>query len=137
MIKGYWQTSINELFSIKHKKSSVFEIGLEVWGVFLEISKAFEKICSRDLVPQLHQTRLIGWFNDTLKEFISGRKQSALWSNGLVVRTLDYQSNGLELKTTWWLQGRPILSFCRVRANEYQELLGLSGKNILKYSKTL
>ena len=39
-----------------------------------------------------------------------------LWSNGLVVNTLDSQSRGSVFETTVWLQGRFSLSFFRGRS---------------------
>ena len=36
-----------------------------------------------------------------------------LWSDGLVVKSLDSQSRGPVFKTTGWLQGRLSLSFFR------------------------
>ena len=83
-----------------------------------------ESFCCQGMASKLHQTMVIGLFTDTLKEFISGRRQSLLCSNVPVVRVLDSQSMGLEFGTTWWLQGRLSLLCFRGRSNEYQELLG-------------
>ena len=47
----------------------------------------------------------------------------ALWSNGLLFKTLDFQSRGPVLKTTEWLQGRLSLSSFRGRQNECQLLI--------------
>ena len=44
--------------------------------------------------------------------------------NELVIRTLDYQSMNLALKTTWWLYSRASISSFRVRSDTYHELLG-------------
>ena len=37
-------SSINQLLFITHKIYKSFENGLEVWGIFLDISKAFDKV---------------------------------------------------------------------------------------------
>ena len=52
--------------------------------------------------------------------------QRSVFSNlviSLVVRALDYQSNG-RFKSTGWLHGLISLSSFRGRSNEHQELLG-------------
>ena len=47
----------------------------------------------------------------------------AIWSDGLVVKALDFQSGGPEFKTSGWLQGQLRISSFRSQLNEYQELL--------------
>ena len=56
-----------------------------------------------------HSTKL----KFSIKDFFS--KSRSLRSNGLVVKTLDFQSRGPEYKTTGWLQGRLSLSSFRAQ----------------------
>ena len=46
---------INQLLSINHEILSVFDIGLEVRGLFLDISKAFDKVWHAGLIYKLRQ----------------------------------------------------------------------------------
>ena len=62
------------------------------------ISLNLESFYCQGLTSKLHQTKVIGSFTDTLKEFISGRRQSILCSNVPVVRVLDFQSKIWNLK---------------------------------------
>ena len=54
---------INQLLSINHEILSAFDIGLEVQGLFLDISKVFDNIW--------HAEDLI----DILNDFLTNRKQ--------------------------------------------------------------
>ena len=54
---------INQLLSINHEILSAFDIGLEVRGLFLDISKVFDNIW--------HAEHLI----DILNDFLTNRKQ--------------------------------------------------------------
>ena len=46
---------INQLISITHEIYQSFDEGLEVRGVFLDISKAFDKVWHEDLICKLKQ----------------------------------------------------------------------------------
>ena len=46
---------INQLLSINHEIFSAFDIGLEVRGLFLDISKAFDKVWHAGLIYKLRQ----------------------------------------------------------------------------------
>ena len=44
---------VNQLVSVTHKMYKSFDDGLEVRGVFLDISKAFDKVCHKGLLLKL------------------------------------------------------------------------------------
>ena len=46
---------INQLLSITHDIYQSFDNGFEVRGIFLDISKAFDKVWHRDLIYKLKQ----------------------------------------------------------------------------------
>ena len=48
-------SSINQLLSIAHDIYQSFENGFEVRGIFLDISKAFDKVWHRGLIYKLKQ----------------------------------------------------------------------------------
>ena len=51
---------INQLLSINHEILSAFDIGLEVCGIFLDISKAFDKVWHDELIFKLRQNGICG-----------------------------------------------------------------------------
>ena len=52
-----------------------FDIGLEVRGLFLDISKAFDKVWHAGLVDKLYQNGICGDLINTLNDFLTNRKQ--------------------------------------------------------------
>ena len=69
---------INQLLSITHKIYNSFDEGLEVKSVFLDISKAFDKVCHKGLLFKLSQNGISGNLLDLLSSFLSDRKQRVL-----------------------------------------------------------
>ena len=66
---------INQLLSITHEIYKSFDDGLEVRGVFLDISKAFDKIWHEGLIFKLKQNGISGKLLQILSDFLSNRKQ--------------------------------------------------------------
>ena len=66
---------INQLLSITHKISTSFDNGLEVRSVFLDISKAFDKVWHEGLIFKLKQNGISGELLHILSDFLSNRKQ--------------------------------------------------------------
>ena len=69
---------INQLLSITHKIYNSFDEGLEVRSVFLDISKAFDKVWHKGLLFKLSQNGISGNLLDLLSSFLSDRKQRVL-----------------------------------------------------------
>ena len=66
---------INQLLSITHEIYQSFDNGFEVRGVFLDISKAFDKVWFKGLVYKLKQNWVAGNLLSTLANFLKDRKQ--------------------------------------------------------------
>ena len=66
---------INQLLSITHEIYKSFDDGLEVRGVFLDISKAFDKVWHEGLIFKLKQNGISGDLLQILSDFLSNRKQ--------------------------------------------------------------
>ena len=66
---------INQLLSISHEILSAFDVGLEVRGLFLDISKVFEKVWHVGLIYKLRQNVLCGDLINILNYFLTNRKQ--------------------------------------------------------------
>ena len=65
---------INQLLSITHEIYKSFRVGLEVRGIFLDISKAFDKVWHEGLISKLKQSGISGDLLQTLSDFLSNRK---------------------------------------------------------------
>ena len=65
----------NQLISITHEIYQSFDDGFEVRGVFLDISKAFDKVWHDGLIYKLKQNGVAGDLLDTLTNFLKERKQ--------------------------------------------------------------
>ena len=66
---------INQLLSITHEIFQSFDVGFEVRSVFLDISKAFDKVWHKGLIFKLSQNGISGNLLDILSDFLSDRKQ--------------------------------------------------------------
>ena len=66
---------INQLHAIIHEISKSFDERSVVRGVFLDISKAFDKVWHEGLLFKLHQNRIPGNLLNLLRDFLSCRKQ--------------------------------------------------------------
>ena len=66
---------INQLLSITHKIYTSFDDGLEVRGVFVDISKALDKVWHEVLIFKLKQNGISGDLLQILSDFLSNRKQ--------------------------------------------------------------
>ena len=66
---------INQLLSITHEIYKSFDDGLDVRGVFLDISKAFDKAWHKGLLYKLKQIGISGNLLDTITDFLNYRKQ--------------------------------------------------------------
>ena len=79
---------INQLLSITHNIYESFDAGYEVRGVFLDISKAFDKVWHIGLIFKLQENGISGNLLNVLKHFLTNRKQrvvlnrqSSSWTN--------------------------------------------------------
>ena len=66
---------INQLLSIKHDIYQSLDQGYEVRGVFLDISKAFDKVWHKGLIHKLKQNGIGGPLLKILTDFLKSRKQ--------------------------------------------------------------
>ena len=66
---------INQVLSITHKIFTSSDNGLEVRSVFLDISKAFDKVWHEGLIFKLKQNGISGELLHILFDFLSNRKQ--------------------------------------------------------------
>ena len=66
---------INQLLSITHEIYKSFDDGLEVRSVFLDISKAFDKVWHDGVIFKLEQNGISGDLLNILIDFLSNRKQ--------------------------------------------------------------
>ena len=65
----------NQLLSTAHEILSAFDDGHEVRGVFLDISKAFDRVWHEGLLFKLQQNGILGELITLIKDFLSCRKQ--------------------------------------------------------------
>ena len=66
---------INQLFSIIHDIYKSFDYGYVVRGVFLDISKALDKVWHDGIIFNLEQNGISGKLNKLLHDFLVNRKQ--------------------------------------------------------------
>ena len=79
----------NQLLAITHEIYKSFDEGFEVRGVFLDISKAFDKVWHEGLIFRLKQNGISGNLINLLYDFLKNKKQRVLlngqisgWSDG-------------------------------------------------------
>ena len=75
---------INQLLSINHEISNAFDKGLESLGIFLDISKAFDKVWHDGLIFKLHQNRVSRDIINISQDFLRNRKQRVVLNSHLV-----------------------------------------------------
>ena len=61
--------------SITREIYKSFDDSFEVKGVFLDISKAFDKVWREDLIYKLKQNGISGKILNIMKDFLDSRKQ--------------------------------------------------------------
>ena len=66
---------INQLIAITHQTYQSFDAGYEVRGVFLDISKAFDKVWHEGLIFKLKRNGISGKLLNLIKDFLKNRKQ--------------------------------------------------------------
>ena len=66
---------INQFLSINHGILNEFDKGLELCGIFLDISKSFDKIWYDGLIFKLLQNGISGDITNILRDFLRSRKQ--------------------------------------------------------------
>ena len=66
---------VDQLLAITHEIYKSIDEGFEVSGVFLDISKAFDKIWHEGLLLKLNQNGISGNISNLLRECLSSRKQ--------------------------------------------------------------
>ena len=69
---------INQLLSITHETYKSFDDGFEVRGVFLDISKAFDKVWHKGIIFKLKQNGISGKLLSVLSDFLKDRKQRVI-----------------------------------------------------------
>ena len=79
---------INQLLLITHEIYSSFDDGFEVRSVFLDISKAFDKVWHEGIISKLKHNGISEGLLNILSDFLRNRKQrvtlngqSSLWNN--------------------------------------------------------
>ena len=66
---------VNQLLAVTHEIYKSFQEGFEVRRVFLNISKAFDKVWHEGLPLKLNQNGISGNLLKLLRDFLSCRKQ--------------------------------------------------------------
>ena len=72
---------INQLLAITHEIYKSFDDGFEVRGVFLDISKAFDKVWHEGLIFKLKQNSISGNLLNLLCDFLRNKKQRVKWTS--------------------------------------------------------
>ena len=84
---------VDQLISITHKMYQSFDDGLEVRGVFLNMSKGFDKVWHEDLINKLMQNGVKDNLLDTLTNFLNDRKQRVI-QNGQHSKLANTEAGG-------------------------------------------
>ena len=69
---------INQLLSIYHEISNAFDKGLEVRGIFLDISKVFDNVWHDGLIFKLRQNGISRDIINILRDFLRNKKQQVV-----------------------------------------------------------
>ena len=69
---------INQLLSITHEIYKSFDDGFVVRGVFLDISKAFDKVWHKGIIFKLKQNGISGKLLSVLSDFLKDPKQRVI-----------------------------------------------------------
>ena len=69
---------INQLISITHEIYKSFDEGYEIRGVFLDLSKAFDKVWHQGLHYKLRQSGISGELLNILRDFLDNRTQRVI-----------------------------------------------------------
>ena len=74
------ESCINQLLAIMHEIFEAFDCNppVEVRAVFLDISKAFDKVWHEDLLYKLKSMRISGELYNLLENYLSGRFQRVI-----------------------------------------------------------
>ena len=80
---------------MNHEILSAFDIGLEVRGLFLDISKAFDKVWHAGLIYKLLQSGICGGLINILNDFLTNRKQRVVL-NGQCLSWVDIRAGVLQ-----------------------------------------
>ena len=69
---------INQLLAITHEIFSSFDDNYEVRGVFLDISKALDKVWHEEIIHNLKRNGISGHLLSLLRDFLRNRKQRVI-----------------------------------------------------------
>ena len=69
---------VNQLLAITHEIFSSFDDNYEVRGVFLDISKAFDKVWHEGIIHKLKRNGISGNLLSLLTDFLRNRKQRVI-----------------------------------------------------------
>ena len=69
---------INQLLSIVHEIYKSFDEGFEVIGVFLDISKVFDKVWHKGIIFKLKQNGIYGKLITAFSNILKDRKQRVI-----------------------------------------------------------
>ena len=69
---------INQLISITHEIYKSFDDGYEVWDVFLDMLKAFDKVWHQGLYCKLRQSSISGGLLKPLTDFLDNRTKRVI-----------------------------------------------------------
>ena len=69
---------INQLISITHEIYKLFDDGYEVWDVFLDMLKAFDKVWHQGLYCKLRQSSISGGLLKPLTDFLDNRTKRVI-----------------------------------------------------------
>ena len=86
---------INQLLAITHEVNKSLDEVLEVRGVFLDITKAFDKVWPEGLILKLKQSSISGSWLNLLCDFLRNKKQRVLL-NGQVSDWSDVNAGVLQ-----------------------------------------
>ena len=81
---------INQLVSITHETYKSFDDGYEVRGVFLDISKAFDKVWHQGLHYKLRQNGIFGELLNILTDFLDNRTQRIILNGHYLSLKLEF-----------------------------------------------